>query len=396
MDLAEHIQGGIIEPHWMADGNSFWYVQGLPENTVIYFVDPKANTKKELFDVVRLRKELASILGHTPPGHGVPFRDFTFLNQEKKVEFNVEGKEFILELDTYTINKVSKAPVEETQPPRGDTLLSPNNLWIATIKDFNLWIRSTADLSKIQITDDGIKDHYWSLEQAEWSKDKMIELKSICEALYILGDNNKVIRIDNSQAGLAKAAEVLDYAEVTYVHKYDIETKRAWLVRQQINYLEKMNLIQKVRTGLYQVKPLGEDLINTEEKKLRRFYTQRIEEIGWAWGNIKYVSFLKKLLLLFPDKRISEKEFNYFVSHSHYNEELLFIFELISKFRNLKNKDKFIKKQNKRIKEEVLRWRTPNAYAHYLSKTRSLMKDLGYCLNFETKVIDNQIHLILS
>jgi dipeptidyl aminopeptidase/acylaminoacyl peptidase len=180
--LSEHIQRGIIEPHWMADGNSFWYVEGLPENTVIYVVDPKANTKKELFDVMRLREELASVLGHPPQGQGVPFQDFTFLDQEKKVNFNVEGKEFILERDTYTINKVSEVPAEEKQPPLEDALLSPNNLWIATIKDSDLWIRSTTDQSRIQITDDGIKDHYWSLEQAEWSPDSsMIALLKIDE-----------------------------------------------------------------------------------------------------------------------------------------------------------------------------------------------------------------------
>ena len=29
------IEGGSVEPHWMADGNSFWYAEGSPENTVI-------------------------------------------------------------------------------------------------------------------------------------------------------------------------------------------------------------------------------------------------------------------------------------------------------------------------------------------------------------------------
>ena len=60
------VKGGSIEPHWMADGSSFWYAEGAPENTVIYKVDPKANTKTPLFDVQRLREALAKTLGHEP------------------------------------------------------------------------------------------------------------------------------------------------------------------------------------------------------------------------------------------------------------------------------------------------------------------------------------------
>lgn len=233
-------------------------------------------------------------------------------------------------------------------------------------------------------------------EHGNLNREKLIELKKICEALFMLSDRNKVIRIDNSQAGLAKVAKVISHAKITYAHEYDIQTKRAWLVRQQLNYLEKLRLILKVKPGLYQVKQLGVNFVGLETDKLQKFFTQRIEDIGWIWGNIKYVSFLKKLLLLLPDRKITEKEFSYFVSHSHYNEEQLYILELILKFRNAKNKDKFIQKQDKRIKEEILTHRTPHAHSHYLSKTRSLMKDLGYCLNFKAKQIDDQMHLILS
>ena len=37
----------------MADASSFWYAEGAPANTVIYKVDPAANTKTPLLDTVR-------------------------------------------------------------------------------------------------------------------------------------------------------------------------------------------------------------------------------------------------------------------------------------------------------------------------------------------------------
>ena len=35
LEFASYVKGGSVEPHWMADGSSFWYVEGAPENTVI-------------------------------------------------------------------------------------------------------------------------------------------------------------------------------------------------------------------------------------------------------------------------------------------------------------------------------------------------------------------------
>ncbi len=91
----------------MADGNSFWYVEGAPDNTVIWKVDPVGNTKLPLFDSERLRKVLTPLLEHEPPHRGLPFHTFTFEGDgEKTVKFAVEDKEFILGLDTYTITRV--------------------------------------------------------------------------------------------------------------------------------------------------------------------------------------------------------------------------------------------------------------------------------------------------
>lgn len=45
LDFASYVKGGSIEPHWMADGSSFSYAEGAPENTVIWKMDPHKNTK---------------------------------------------------------------------------------------------------------------------------------------------------------------------------------------------------------------------------------------------------------------------------------------------------------------------------------------------------------------
>ncbi|MEE8201458.1 MAG: hypothetical protein V3R29_09855, partial [Candidatus Acidoferrales bacterium] len=116
LEFASYVKGGSIEPHWLADGSSFWYAEGAPADTAIWKVDPKANTKTPLFDTTRLRQALTPLLDHEPPYQGLPFDKFTFMDGEKAVKFAVEGKEFILQLDNYKITRVP--PLSEAEKSR--------------------------------------------------------------------------------------------------------------------------------------------------------------------------------------------------------------------------------------------------------------------------------------
>ncbi len=182
------IKGGIIMPaNWMVDGNSFWYAEGGPENTVFYKVDPKANSKKPLFETKRLRQALAKLLGHEPPHQGLPFEGFSFVDAERSIKFSAEGKDLILDLKTYGL-KPAPPPTEEEKKKAerlvarpikfllgGDAteLLSPDSAWFAGVKDNNLYLRSTADDEIVPLTTDGNKDFGWDIWNAspEWSAD---------------------------------------------------------------------------------------------------------------------------------------------------------------------------------------------------------------------------------
>ncbi|MCH8342612.1 MAG: DPP IV N-terminal domain-containing protein [Planctomycetes bacterium] len=182
LEFPSYVKGGSIEPHWLAGGSSFWYAEGAPDNTIIYKVDPKANTKTPLFDTARLRQALTALLGHEPPNKRLPFEEFTFVDEsETAVKFTVEDKEFVLRLDAYTIKRVpsvSKAEKSRTIPqsfPRqynwGDLIeeASPDGRWFARLKDNNLWLRSAIDGRRMQLTTDGIEDYAYVMFGAQWS-----------------------------------------------------------------------------------------------------------------------------------------------------------------------------------------------------------------------------------
>ena len=169
LEFPSYVKGGTIQPHWMADGSSFWYAEGAPANTVIWKVDPRANTKTPLFDTARLRQALTPLLGHEPPYQGLPFEKFTFVDtDEKAVKFTVEDKEFILQLDTYTITRAPALSEEERSRlvPQRREVLSPDRRWFAGVKEHNIYLRSTTD---------GIEDYKWGRYPwrpwASWSPD---------------------------------------------------------------------------------------------------------------------------------------------------------------------------------------------------------------------------------
>ncbi len=168
MEFASYVQGGSVEPHWMADGSSFWYAEGAPEDTVIYRVDPRANTKTPLFDTARLRQALTPLLGHEPPHQGLPFGTFTFVDSsEQAVQFSVEDRDLLLELETYAITDGARGSSEEASRlvPQTDLdrteVVSPDGRWITGVEDYNLWLYSTGDVSSVQLTTDGVDDHLW-------------------------------------------------------------------------------------------------------------------------------------------------------------------------------------------------------------------------------------------
>ncbi|HCS46956.1 MAG TPA: hypothetical protein DIW61_01315 [Candidatus Aminicenantes bacterium] len=182
------IKGGVIMPaNWLADGSSFWYAEGSPENTVIYRVDPKADSRKPLFDTAHLRRSLAQALGHEAPYQGLPFNRFAFSDSEKSIQFSVEGKEWSCDLKSYAVNPVPP-PTEEEKKRRerltpkafknllgGDAveILSPDSRWFAGVKDSNLCLRSASDEQVVSLTTDGIESYGWDIWNAspQWSPD---------------------------------------------------------------------------------------------------------------------------------------------------------------------------------------------------------------------------------
>jgi len=185
LEFPSLVKGGSIEPHWMADGSSFWYSEGAPENTIIYKVDPSAGTKTPLFDTARLRQRLAALLGHELPNKGLPFEEFTFVEgNAKTVQFTVEGEPFVLRIDTYVITAARPRPEVTTNLHDPQSLAepyqmvkeepSPDGRWLLGYKDYDLWLRPASNSQAQALTTDGIEDYEWGVRGAQWTVEERL------------------------------------------------------------------------------------------------------------------------------------------------------------------------------------------------------------------------------
>lgn len=184
LDFASLQRGGRITAHWISEGR-FWFVEGAPANTSIKVCDLRTGTREDLFDVARVRRALQTAIGRELPYAGLPFDTFV-RTPEGAAAFEFEGSDYLLSPSGDEISRpvqpsgielASGTDLKSRTTPRTFTqssyfhglfpateMLSPDGRWFAGIRDFNLYLRSTADGRAEQITLDGESACSWDIE----------------------------------------------------------------------------------------------------------------------------------------------------------------------------------------------------------------------------------------
>lgn len=223
------VKGGRVRPHWMNDGNSFWFADGTPDNTIFYKVNPKTKSKTPLFDAVRLRQSLVPLLGEELRTQGLPFSDFSFVDDEKKIRFTVNNKDFLLNLKDYKITALlPQSIVSRNNSESGTTrIFSANKQQFVFTKNNNLRLGRTSQEDTEPLTVDGIKDYYWNLSSRAWSPDgkKLFVSKTDTRSVHRLPIINYSNPIEVMEWSIyAKSGEAIEKSEL-YV--LDVQSKQA-------------------------------------------------------------------------------------------------------------------------------------------------------------------------
>tara|TARA_R110002073_G_scaffold72537_1_gene177711 strand:- start:744568 stop:747051 length:2484 start_codon:yes stop_codon:yes gene_type:complete len=103
-NLAKLVHSTEVRPHWLKNGNRFWYQYKTTDGSNYYLVDADRRTKAKLFDNEKMARWLTQITKDPYDAKHLPRFNFKFVKNETAIRFRVTSTEKIPAVD----DKVSK------------------------------------------------------------------------------------------------------------------------------------------------------------------------------------------------------------------------------------------------------------------------------------------------
>lgn len=214
---AEGVYKDRITPYWWADGARFWYRNDLTGGTKEFvLVDAERGTRQSAFDHEKLASALSEAAGTTFQADRLPFDSIE--SNRGAVRFELDGAVWQCDLTSYRCMRLpdvqnispGETPTQRRQrfeeitpetvadgtnlaydPPLYEDSASPDGQWTASIKDYNVVVRS-ADGQEVQLSDAGVEGH--SFGMLSWSPDS----KTVIAARIVPGEPKPVYLLESS------------------------------------------------------------------------------------------------------------------------------------------------------------------------------------------------------
>lgn len=187
--VSDKILHGGVRPEWIGKSNTFWYSTLTEKGTEYYLVDAATAKKSTAFDAEKLATQLATLSGKPVKPYELPFRNTKFSDDLKTLTFNNDGFEWSYDLKKKNLTKGKAISMDRPRPGRNwsesrneldnKPVISPDSLWDAVIRDFNVWIKPHKGGDAVQYSKDGVPGFYYSSYQIFWSPDskKLVAVK---------------------------------------------------------------------------------------------------------------------------------------------------------------------------------------------------------------------------
>jgi dipeptidyl-peptidase 4 len=78
-----------VTPHWLADGNRFWYSYENSAGRKFYVVDPVKKTKTFVFDAVKLAASLTTATGLPYDSQHLPITTIRYVKNDGSIQFEI-------------------------------------------------------------------------------------------------------------------------------------------------------------------------------------------------------------------------------------------------------------------------------------------------------------------
>jgi len=189
--VSDKILHGSVRPEWIGKTNTFWYSTLTEKGTEYYLVDAAAAKKTAAFDAEKMAAQLSALTAKPVKPYEWPFRIIKFNDDGKSFTFNNEGFEWTYDLKKKNLAKGKAVSMERggQRPGRffsesrneldNKPVVSPDSLWDAFIRDFNIWIKPHKGGDAVRYSTDGVPGFYYSSYNIFWSPDskKLVAVK---------------------------------------------------------------------------------------------------------------------------------------------------------------------------------------------------------------------------
>jgi len=189
--VADKTLHASVRPEWIGKSNTFWYSTVTEKGTEYYLVVAANAKKAPAFDANKLAAQLSTLSGKPAKPFELAFRNTKFSDDLKTLTFNSDGFEWTWDLKKNQLAKGKAVSMERGGPRQARNwsesadqldnkpVVSPDSLWDAFVRDFNIWIKPHKGGSPVQYSRDGVPGFYYSSYKIYWSPDskKLVTIK---------------------------------------------------------------------------------------------------------------------------------------------------------------------------------------------------------------------------
>ena len=113
--LAKMVHSTEVRPHWLKNGNKFWYQYKTTSGSQYYIVDADRRSKRKLFDNDQMAAWLTEITKDPYDGQHLPKFDFEFVKNETAIRFRVTATELVAVEEDLKEDATKKDSTKNTQ-----------------------------------------------------------------------------------------------------------------------------------------------------------------------------------------------------------------------------------------------------------------------------------------
>ena len=110
-----------VAPHWLADGNRFWYTFENNAGRKFYVVDPAKKTKTFVFDAVKLAASLTTATGLPYDSQHLPITTIRYVKNDTSIEFEINvPRDAVIPGEKKTSTTATSTDAAQQQDPVAD------------------------------------------------------------------------------------------------------------------------------------------------------------------------------------------------------------------------------------------------------------------------------------